>query len=60
MAYLKMDRNAAAEYKDYLVLGEMVSLNFKCDSCFNYLKADINEKLSHNSYIFICSKHPEL
>lgn len=25
MAYLKMDRNAAAEYKDYFVLGEMVS-----------------------------------
>lgn len=26
MAYLKRDRNAAAEYKDYLMLGEMVSL----------------------------------
>lgn len=26
MAYLKRDRNAAAEYKDYFMLGEMVSL----------------------------------
>lgn len=60
MAYLKKDRNAAAEYKRLLYVGRNGQPHFKCDRCFNYLKADINEKFPHNSSISICSKHPEL
>lgn len=54
IAYLKIDWNAVAEYKNLFMLKEMVILTFHIIGVStDYPKADKNENSLHNSEIYI-------